>query len=175
LTKKELGIMVYNASHITGDFTLRSGQKSTEYFDKYLFESDPKILAGIAEKISETLPKCDYIAGLELGGVGVATAISLKTGMPQLFVRKTAKEYGTCKLAEGPDFTGKRVLIIEDIVTTGGQQTESANELRKLGADVTDVVCVILRNEKARENLSNIGLKLSELFTMEELNGYVGN
>ena len=62
----------------------------------------------------------DLLGGLELGGVPIATMVSSLTGRPALFVRKKAKEYGTCKLAEGPDVAGRRVTLIEDVITTGG-------------------------------------------------------
>jgi len=109
------------------------------------------------------------VAGLELGGVPIATAISLKTGIPAAFVRKKAKDYGTCKLAEGADVKGKKVLVIEDVVTTGGQIILSTNDLRKLGADIRSVMCVIQRGKDAKDILSKESLELIPLFTMEEL------
>jgi orotate phosphoribosyltransferase len=104
-----------------------------------------------------------------MGGIPIATAISLKTGIPAIFVRKKAKEYGTAKLAEGTDFSGKKVCVIEDVVTTGGQIVMSSNDLRRLGADIEYVLCVIERDIKGRENLKKEGLELLSLFTMEEL------
>jgi len=111
----------------------------------------------------------EVVAGLELGGVPLAAAISMKTGIPAAFVRKTAKNYGTCKLAEGADIKGKKVCVIEDVVTTGGQIILSVNEMRKLGAIVKTVVCVILRGANSREILAKEDLDLVPLFTMEEL------
>jgi orotate phosphoribosyltransferase len=104
-----------------------------------------------------------------MGGIPLSSAISLKTGLPSIFVRKKAKEYGTRKLAEGDDFSGKQLCIVEDVVTTGGQIIESVNELRKLGAKVDHVMCVIVREDKAFENLKSANLTLLPLFTMEEL------
>jgi len=104
-----------------------------------------------------------------MGGIPLSTAISLKTGIPTIFVRKKAKEYGTRKLAEGIDFSGKRICIIEDVVTTGGQIIESVKELRNLGAIIDSVLCVIVREARAFENLESSGLKLIPLFDMEEL------
>ena len=92
---------------LTGEFTLRSGQVSSEYFDKYLFETDPDLLARVAAQMEGLLPSdVDLIGGLEMGGIPLVTALSARTGLPALFVRKQAKEYGTCKLAEGPDVAG---------------------------------------------------------------------
>ena len=170
MTKDELGKKIYATSHITGEFLLRSGQISNEYFDKYKFESDPILLNEIAEQMKNFIPKdSEILAGLEMGGIPLASAISLKTGTPSVFVRKKAKEYGTRKLAEGTDFSGKKVCVIEDVVTTGGQIITSVNELRELGAEIEFVMGVIVRDPKAFENLQKVGLKLIPLFTMEEL------
>lgn len=69
--------------------------------------------------MSQILPSdFEKLAGLEMGGIPIATAISLTTGIPTLFVRKGAKSYGTCKIVEGGDFEGKEVVIIEDVVTS---------------------------------------------------------
>src|SRR5918997_166398 len=94
---------------LTGEFTLRSGQVSHEYFDKYLFEADPQLLARLAREVAQLLPNEKHLlGGLEMGGIPIATAVSQLIGLPTLFGRKKAKEYGTCKLAEGPDFAGKQ-------------------------------------------------------------------
>ena len=168
MTKSEVAKKIYELSHITGEFLLRSGQISNEYFDKYLFEADPVVLAEIAKIMSELIPEgTEVLAGLEMGGIPVVTAISANTGMPAAFVRKKAKEYGTCKLAEGADVTGKHVLIIEDVVTTGGAIIKGANELREKGAVIDSVLCVIQRADKASDILAAEGLKLIPAFTME--------
>ena len=118
--------------------------------------------------MSELIPEgTEVLAGLEMGGIPVVTAISANTGMPAAFVRKKAKEYGTCKLAEGADVTGKHVLIIEDVVTTGGAIIKGANELREKGAVIDSVLCVIQRADKASDILAAEGLKLIPAFTME--------
>ena len=146
MNRKELGIAIYETSHITGEFLLRSGQISNEYFDKYLFESNPDLLKSIAEEMTSQIPEgTEILAGLEMGGIPIATAMSFETGVPTIFVRKKAKEYGTKKLAEGIDFKGKNVLIIEDVVTTGGQIIKSANELRELGAEISSVRSCVSR------------------------------
>nr|WP_211274531.1 orotate phosphoribosyltransferase [Paenibacillus oryzae] len=167
---KQLAKEIYNVSHLTGEFLLRSGKVSTEYFDKYLFESQPQLLSLIAEELAKLIPPgTEVLAGLELGGVPIATALSLKSNIPVAFVRKKAKEYGTCKLAEGIDVKGKRVCIIEDVVTTGGQVILSAKDLRDAGAIVTDVMIVIERNIEGRLRLEEEGLNLHSLFKMEDL------
>ncbi len=170
MDRKQLGEKIYNIAHITGEFLLRSGKVSNEYFDKYKFESLPEILEPISEHMKELIPQgTEFLAGLEMGGIPLSSALSLKTGLPSIFVRKKAKEYGTRKLAEGLDFAGKNICVIEDVVTTGGQIIESVNELRKLGAKIDFVMCVIVREEKAFENLKAADLTLLPLFNMEEL------
>ena len=168
--RNQLAKEIFKISHRTGHFVLRSGQTSNEYFDKYRFESQPQLLQAIANHLSKLVaPSTQALAGLELGGVPLATALSLATGLPTLFVRKEAKAYGTCQIAEGLDFKSKRILIVEDVVTTGGQVIESVRELRRQGADVLDVVCVILRNTEAHKFFAAENLRLLPLFTMEEL------
>src|ERR1035438_5016047 len=116
--KVSIARRIYDTAHITGDFTLRSGAKSHEYFDKYLFEADPKLLKDIAEAIAPLIPPgIDALAGLEMGGIPIATMLSQLTGLPVLFVRKKAKDYGTCKIAEGGRVRGRKLLIVEDVVT----------------------------------------------------------
>src|SRR3954454_17983879 len=98
----ELAQRVNSIARLTGTFTLRSGQIATEYFDKYRFEADPVLLADIAAALVPLLlPDTQVLAGLELGGVPTATALSLQTGIPAAFVRKEAKASGTAQLAEG--------------------------------------------------------------------------
>jgi len=173
MTKKELGIAIYDCSHITGEFLLRSGNISNEYFDKYQFESDPKLLEAIAESLAELLPdEFDLLAGLEVGGIPIATALSLKTGKPVVFVRKKAKEHGTCKLAEGTSVKGKKIVVIEDVVTSGGQVVISTADLRAEGAVIELALCVIDRESGGAESLKDSNIELKSLFTMSELKSY---
>ena len=161
---------IYDIAHLTGQFTLRSGATSTEYFDKYRFESDPSLLRDIAAAMAPLLPPgVDALAGLELGGVPLATALSFETGLPALFVRKQAKTYGTCQLAEGGSVDGKRVVVVEDVVTSGGQVIASSADLRDLGAKIDTVVCVIDRESGGPEKLAAEGLDLRPLFRMSDL------
>jgi len=170
MQKQELAARMYRVAHLTGYFVLRSGRTSHEYFDKYRFESEPEILREIAAHMSELVPPdTEMLAGLETGGIPLATAISLHTGLPALFVRKKAKEYGTRRLAEGTDFEGRRVAVIEDVITTGGQVVESTKQLAELGAKVVAVVCVIDRESGGRENIEKAGFPLRALFTKSEL------
>ena len=170
MQKSELGRAIYEISNIRGEFVLRSGQAVNEYFDKYLFESRPDILVAVADHMSQMLPSSfDKLAGLEMGGIPIATALSLATGIPVLFVRKEAKAHGTCKIVEGGDFEGKELVIIEDVVTTGGVIMDAVNELRQGGAFISQLCCVIDREHEGRNNLENMGLTFMPLFTTSEL------
>ncbi|GGD76297.1 orotate phosphoribosyltransferase [Paenibacillus nasutitermitis] len=171
MEKEWLAKEIYAVSHLTGEFVLRSGQISNEYFDKYMFESDPRLLGMIATEMSTYIPiGTQVLAGIEMGAIPLTTALSLETSIPSAFVRKKAKDHGTCKIAEGIDVAGKKVCVIEDVITSGGQVVMSVNLLREAGAIVEDVICVILRSPQGRKRLEEINLRLHTLYTMEELN-----
>ena len=170
MERNELAARIYRCAYLEGEFELRSGQRTTEYFDKYRFESDPVLLRDIGEAMLALIPPGpNVLAGLELGGVPLATVLSQQTGMTALFVRKTPKDYGTRRLAEGTDVEGRNLLIIEDVVTTGGQIIRSALALRKQGAQLEHALSVIDREQGGRENLAHEGIELHPLFTMGEL------
>ena len=161
---------IFDASHLTGTFTLRSGAVSQEYFDKYLFEADPALLRDIAEHLAPMVPAgTEVLAGLELGGVPLAVMLSQVTSVPTLFVRKEAKTYGTCRLAEGGGLDGRRITVVEDVVTSGGQVVSSCGDLRERGAIVEHALCVIDREAGGVDALAEIGVTLHPLFTMTEL------
>jgi len=169
-TDQTLARRIYDCSHLEGEFRLRSGVTSHEYFDKYLFESDPELLRAVAAGLAGLLPaSVRAVAGLELGGVPLATMVSQLTGLPALFVRKTAKEYGTCRLAEGGEVEGRQLVVVEDVVTSGGQVVESCRALRDRGAELRIVLCVIDREAGGLEALRSEGLELRSLFTMSGL------
>lgn len=166
----DLADRINTVSRLTGTFTLRSGQIATEYFDKYRFEAVPELLADIAEAMAPLLPEgTEVIAGLEMGGIPIVTALSMRTGIPAAFVRKKAKEYGTARLAEGADIVGKRVTVIEDVITTGGQVVISTEDLRSLGAVVEHVLCVIDRSPDQGAALTAAGLRMHALLTRAQL------
>lgn len=173
MDKKELAIQIKISSFLTGQFKLRSGKISSFYWDKYRFESDPKLLSEIIEPMAKILPKSfDKLAGMELGGIPLATALSLQISKPCLFVRKVAKDYGTRNRVEGGFKVGEIVVVIEDVITTAGQVVISIEQMRKLGLIVNDVVCVIDREQGGLEKLAEIKCSLSSLFTMTELERY---
>jgi orotate phosphoribosyltransferase len=170
MERAELARRIYDIAHLTGRFVLRSGATSDEYFDKYRFEADPALLRAIAEAMAPLVPHgVDALAGLELGGVPLAVALSQVTGLPTLFVRKEAKTYGTCRFAEGGEVEGRRLVVVEDVVTSGGQVLLSCADLRGAGAKIERVVCVIDREAGGADALRADGLDLHALFTMTDL------
>jgi orotate phosphoribosyltransferase len=159
---------------LRGRFTLRSGQVSHEYLDKYRFESDPVLLQRVIARMHGLVPAgTDLLGGLELGGVPLATMLSFATGIPALFVRKQAKEYGTRQIAEGADPAGRVVLLVEDVITTGGAVAVAARALRALGATVTTVVCVIDRSRPGENALAAEGIEVRTVLTMRQLHAAV--
>ena len=169
-TRTDLAAAVHEACHLTGEFTLRSGATATEYFDKFRFEARPDLHAGVADALAPLVPEgTEVLAGLELGGIPIVTALSLRTGLPAAFVRKQAKSYGTRRLAEGADVTGRRVLVVEDVATTAGQMLLSTKDLRDGGASVGHALVVIDRLAGGREALAGIGVELHALFTRDDL------
>jgi orotate phosphoribosyltransferase len=175
MERVELAHAIYRVSHLTGTFTLRSGATSHEYFDKYRFESDPVLLHAIGEALAPLVPAgTEALAGLELGGVPLAVAVSSVIGLPALFVRKEAKTYGTCQLAEGGTVHGRRVTVVEDVVTSGGQVVRSCADLRDRGAVVEHALCVIDREAGGPAALREIGVEARPLFTMSELKATAG-
>jgi len=170
MDRAELARKIANCATLHGTFTLRSGAVSSVYFDKYRFEARPDILREIAAHMASLVPAGhDALAGLEMGGIPLAVMLSQQTGLPTLFVRKAAKTYGTCNLAEGGDLKGRTLCVVEDVITSGGQVIESVGLLREQGAEIRDVVCVIDRQSGGREALQAAGLRMHALFTRSEL------
>jgi len=157
-------------SQLSGRFTLRSGAVSDTYFDKYLFESDPALLAEIAQAMVRLVPaETELLAGLEMGGIPVVTALSRETGLPAAYVRKKPKAYGTAKYAEGPSLVGKNVLIIEDVVSSGGAILDALQMLRADGVEPATALCVIDRETGGKEALAAVGVSLRSVLSMTDI------
>jgi len=177
MDRTALARAIRQAAYLTGSFRLRSGQMSSFYWDKYRFESQPELLRAVAAELAGLLPTSgfDRLAGLELGGIPLATALALAVGKPCLFVRKQAKDYGTCNLVEGGHARGERIVVIEDVITTAGQVVESVGQMRRAGLIIEHVLCVIDRQQGGRETLTAIGCELRSVFTLEELDRLAGD
>ncbi len=170
MTRSQLKEQIRKVSHLTGEFKLRSGNLSSFYFDKYRFESDPLLLTAVADEMIKLLPsEFDGLAGLELGGIPLATAISILSGHPCFYVRKEAKTYGTCNLIEGGVKERSTLVVIEDVITTAGQVCTSIEQIRAAGHIVEHVVAVIDRQAGGVEKINAIGCSFTSVFTLEEL------
>ena len=166
----ELGQDLVRVAYLRGDFVLSSGKRSSYYFDKYLFETRPDILRRLASFLAELIPpRTDRIAGTELGAVALATALSLETGLPFVVVRKGTKEYSTERLIEGELLPRDRVVLVEDIVTSGAQAIRAASGLGQAGAEVLRIVAVVDREEGGAEAIAAAGYSLSTLFSRTTL------
>lgn len=168
--RRELAADIVGAAHLRGDFVLSSGLRSTYYFDKYLFETRPSILSRVSEMLADLVPTgVDRIAGPELGAVALATGLSLRTGLPFVIVRKADKDYGTRRLVEGELLEGDRVLLLEDVVSTGAQAIRAANQVIRAGAQVVAVLAVVDREQGGAQNIAAEGYAYRALFSRTEL------
>lgn len=170
MTHDDLALLIDQRCRLSGQFVLRSGRVASEYFDKYQFEADPRLLDEVGAMLAPLVPAgTQVLAGLEMGGIAVVTALGRHSGLPCAFVRKVAKEYGTARLAEGARIEGRQVLVVEDVVTSGGQIAVSTRELRERGAHVDHALCVIDRQEGGAEALAADGITLHALLRRADL------
>jgi orotate phosphoribosyltransferase len=173
VTHAELARRVAERALLHGDFILRSGRRSSVYLDKYRFETDPALLgpigAALAQLATASDPRPHRLAGPELGAVPLAAAAALASGIPFLIVRKAAKDYATEGLIEGVFEQGERVLVIEDVVTTGGALIAAIEALRAAGLSVERALCVLDREEGGEEGLAELGVRLEPLFRRADL------
>ena len=171
MTRQELAKRIAEVALLRGDFVLRSGRRSSYYLDKYLFETQPDILEALGPALAAIMPQegVDRLAGPELGAVAIAAVLSVHTKLPFVLVRKVEKDYGTKKKFEGIIKEGERILLLEDVLTTGGQARLSAKALEEAGARVVGILGVIDRQEGAREIIEKAGYPMTALFTKTDL------
>ena len=169
----ELAAALREHAYLEGDFVLRSGRRSRYYLDKYRFETQPDVLAPLGERIAarvrEIEPEALRLAAPVLGGVVLAAATSLSSGLPFLIVRDAPKEYGTANRIEGFYEPRDCVCFIEDIVTSGGALVEAIEAAREAGLVCRHAVCVVDREEGGADALARIGVRISPLFRAREL------
>lgn len=156
-----------------GDFTLASGKKSPYYIDIKKASTDPYVLEVIADEMARIVHyngmKIDKIAGVVLGSIPLAVALSLRTKIPYIMVRKEKKDHGTGKLIEGSLQEGETVLMVEDVITSAGSVAEAIETVRSAGGKVNEVLCVVNRQEGGEERLKGMNVKLYSLVTAEGL------
>ena len=174
---------IKEAAVLRGEFTLRSGATSNYYVDKYRFTTNPALLRSITEIMAERIRDIDSsavrgtpgergvsrLAGAELGGIPLVTAAGLMLDKPFVFIRNAKKDYGTAKQLEGELTATDRVVLLEDIATTGGQAVEAIDVLRHAGAEVLAVIAVVDRLEGARASIEGAGVRFESLLTKRDL------
>jgi orotate phosphoribosyltransferase len=169
----ELGRSLVERAYLEGDFVLRSGRRSRYYLDKYRFETDPELLAGLGRELGALVrrhaPQANLLAGPELGAVPLAAVTSIETGVPYVIVRKEAKEYGTTNRLEGVHAPGARVCVVEDVVTSGGALLSAVDALRAADLDVCAAISVVDRQEGGAETIAAAGVAYASLHTVESL------
>ena len=154
-----------------GQFTLASGQTSDVYVDVKKAWTDPARLAIMAEAFTRRVGSAQRLAGMELGAVPLVVATALRTGLPYVVIRKAAKTHGTQQRYEGEIPRGERVVVIEDVSTTGGSSAETIEIVRAAGGVVDRLLVVVDREQGARERLAALGVTLEPLITLAELRG----
>ncbi|MCY3695411.1 MAG: orotate phosphoribosyltransferase [Chloroflexi bacterium] len=165
-----LGRDLCAAALLRGDFVLSSGRRSSYYFDKYLFETRPELLGPVGKALAARIPSgTEVLAAPELGAVALAAAMSLESGLPFVIVRREPKEYGTARFFEGSIAAGQNVLLVEDVVTTGGQALTAAGRLRRFGVHLDTCVCVLDREEGGLARFREFEIRLDSLFTTSSL------
>jgi len=170
MTDPELIERIRETALLYGDFTLRSGRRSNYYLDKYRLLTQPDILEALASRVAHYVDeRTDRLAGAVLGGVPLVTAAALASRKPTVLVRAEQKAHGTSQQVEGALREGDRLLLLEDIATTGGQILEAARLLREMGAQVRAIVAVIDREEGARHNIEQAGYTFHSLLRSADL------
>ena len=161
---------IHRAAHLEGEFQLRSGKVSESYFDKYAFEADPALLARVVEALVPLVPEgTEVLAGIELGGIPLVTLLSQRTGLPCAFIRKDAKSYGTCRYAEGTSLEGKRLALVEDVISTGGALLDAIDKLKADDIHPEVAIVVIDRETGGAQALADVGVRLAAAFKQSEL------
>ena len=170
MTREEIAAKIAEVALLRGNFTLRSGRVSSFYLDKYMFSTRPEILAALGGMFAERLPEgTTRLAGAELGGIPLVSAASMSSGLPCIFIRNARKDYGTSRRLEGQLEPADKVVVVEDVATTGGQVLEAAKIITDIGAEVVSIIATIDRQEGARENIEAAGFTFDALFTVEDL------
>ena len=173
---KEFATFLYQKGIIRfGDFTLASGKKSSYYVDLRIVPSFPHqfrhMIKYLQNTISEEigLDNFDTIASVPTGGLVIASALALETVKPLVYVRSQAKSYGTGKLVEGIVTEGMKVLVVDDVATTGGSVVNGIKELRKAGAIISDAYVIVNRLDGAQDSLQQEKVKLHHILDILNL------
>ncbi len=158
---------LFDRALLRGEFMLRSGATSDRYFDKYRVTCDPDLLRMVGDRLAQFVgrvaPDATRIIAPALGAVPLAAALALEADLPFAIVRGEAKEYGTANRIEGPIDPGEMVVLVEDVVTSGGAALDALEVARDAGLVVTCALCVLDRDGGGREALADAGVELHAL------------
>ena len=158
-----------------GDYTLASGKKSSYYVDLRLVPSYPhqfrRMIKHLQNMISEQIgfDSIDSVASVPTGGLVIASSLAYELVKPLVYVRSQAKEYGTGKLVEGLVKPSDRIILVDDVATTGGSVINGVKELKKAGAKITDAYVIVNRLEGADDNLLEEGVTLHQIFDIMQV------
>jgi orotate phosphoribosyltransferase len=158
-----------------GDYTLVSGKKSSYYVDLRLVPSYPhqfrRMIKHLQSLISEQIgfDNIDSVASVPTGGLVISSSLAYELVKPLVYVRSQAKDYGTGKLVEGIVKSGDRILLIDDVATTGGSVISGIKELKKAGAKITDAYVIVNRLEGAEKNLLQEGVTLHQILDIMQV------
>lgn len=173
---KEFAVFLHQNDAIKfGDFTLSSGKKSSYYVDLRVVPSFPhqfrKMVKGLQALISDQIgyDNFDCLASVPTGGLVIASALAIETVKPLVYVRSQPKEHGTSKSIEGKIGKGAKILMIDDVATTGASVSNAITQLKEAGAKITDVYIVIDRLEGADKLLQSQGVKIHSLTNILEI------
>jgi orotate phosphoribosyltransferase len=174
--RPELLQMLKSMSFRRGQVLLASGKSSDFFIDckpAALTARGHHLIGELMLDALRNLPKCDAVAGVALGGCSLASAVSLMSHIrnrpiPALYVRKAAKDHGTKKLIEGTVTPGMKVVLLEDVITTGGSTVKAVEALRDAGVEVVGVVVLVDRLEGGVETLGREGLEVVSLYTRND-------
>ncbi len=167
----ELVDIIREKAYREGEFILTSGKKSNYYINIKQAYTNPEVLRLIATEMSKKLEEidCDLIAGVELGAVPILAAVAITANKPFLIIRKEKKGYGAKSLIEGEFKPGQRVVVLEDVTTTGGSVLRAVRMLREQSLICNQVITVVDREEGAFENLKKEKVELIPLVRVSEL------
>ncbi|MDP7116634.1 MAG: orotate phosphoribosyltransferase [Candidatus Woesearchaeota archaeon] len=158
-----------------GSFQLASGRESPVYIDLRILPSYPKAFRVVMDEFSNLVKELDIdiVAGIETAGIPIATAVSVITEIPMVYVRRRPKGYGTQSMIEGVVSKDQRAVLIDDLITNGASKTRFIEGIRAAGAKANKVAVILDRGQGGKEALSNDGIELSSLITLKELLDYM--